>query len=850
MKKRILDLMALKIPDKLNRSTIKGSTILSSQISQQQPQHLESLKTQFQTLAPIKENVTYETPKNVPIKKETVKFVQLSPKQEASIMNVDVHLIPDGGQITERIYDCCAYLIYCPLHDQLAVSYQLECDVVWLPFIPLPSNRSWNEGALYGSFLVLSGGVSDQFIELRDNMPYMEAFLVEVFRFQMPQTNEFVNRLVYYVRLNPNANNNNNFKCCQETDRLKWLKLEFINSGLVDNAWGPELVHFSKWIGLQTPQRIHSYSLTEAYRFVPHNPPHNIDEMMLQRANITHKDVERLYYDFIDHCFPSFSMTFCSFQYYMLKYDFERDHIRIRRLFKAFNINRNGYISFSELLLGLAAIEPNSVHGEARMKFVFRYYDHRNKGFLFEEDFRRMIRDLNPNDNETEIDRKVIEGASKFRLEVVGDKFGISYDEFYRLVTISDGFRGTSSLCRAKKEIFSLITRVNANRLLKQTQNDNGETNKLGTIVEKKFHKGTCQRCKELEWIILPNMLKQTYAKVTFDMKILKGLHVNKKRPIDHYLLEEHPAARLMAAIHQFAPNKGLMSNPNGILAKDIPRLMLMFQPVYDEMMRLLNTTEGKCVTVSSPCYIIGDIHGNLEDLLTLERTVWRSLPMCPNLLFLGDYVDRGKWSTECALYVFALKVLYPHRVTLLRGNHEIRDIQRKYSFYNECTNKFKSSGEKIWDMFNKVFDRLPIVGILDNTVYAAHGGIPHESTIEDIARLPLDIASPERCELVWEIVWSDPVHNNVFQQVCELLDENPNQTGGFVKNTKRGAAWFFNAEVCGFWFHFGDKCVTVFSCSHYCGNQNECAVLFANQELIRPIRIDTHNNAPATDDH
>ena len=61
--------------------------------------------------------------------------------------------------------------------------------------------------------------------------------------------------------------------------------------------------------------------------------------------------------------------------------------------------------------------------------------------------------------------------------------------------------------------------------------------------------------------------------------------------------------------------------------------------------------------------FVIGDIHGNLEDLLTLENHLWPSLPVGPNLLFLGDYVDRGAWSVECALYVLALKVLFPHKV-------------------------------------------------------------------------------------------------------------------------------------------------------------------------------------------
>lgn len=99
-------------------------------------------------------------------------------------------------------------------------------------------------------------------------------------------------------------------------------------------------------------------------------------------------------------------------------------------------------------------------------------------------------------------------------------------------------------------------------------------------------------------------------------------------------------------------------------------------------------SAEPRLIYVQSPVYVMGDLHGNFQDIISFERCFWSLSPhLCPGaLLFLGDYVDRGHFSLEVAMYLLCNKVLSPNKVILLRGNHEIRDIQRMFTFVTYLT--------------------------------------------------------------------------------------------------------------------------------------------------------------------
>lgn len=139
-------------------------------------------------------------------------------------------------------------------------------------------------------------------------------------------------------------------------------------------------------------------------------------------------------------------------------------------------------------------------------------------------------------------------------------------------------------------------------------------------------------------------------------------------------------------------------------------------------------------------------LSGQFYDLKELFR-VGGNIPDT-NYVFMGDFVDRGFYSVETFLLLLCLKVRFPDRVVLTRGNHESRQITQVhsslicwifhtpdfqvYGFYDECLRKYGSVN--VWRYCTEVFDYLPLAALVEEKVFCVHAGLsPSINTLDQI---------------------------------------------------------------------------------------------------------------------
>jgi len=175
---------------------------------------------------------------------------------------------------------------------------------------------------------------------------------------------------------------------------------------------------------------------------------------------------------------------------------------------------------------------------------------------------------------------------------------------------------------------------------------------------------------------------------------------------------------------------------------------------------------KGRLVTLPADgeLIVVGDLHGDMDSLEhVLDETRFEERAMEGDalyILFLGDYVDRGPGQVEVLYRLMRLLGSYPHRVVLLRGNHEgPRDVTfQPHDFPVVLRKEYGSDALEVYREFRALCDELYTATVIPGSTLFVHGGVPTAaSCLDDLAYAHAE--HPAKSNLV-EALWNDPMED------------------------------------------------------------------------------------------
>mmetsp|Transcript_13514 Transcript_13514/g.25412 ORF Transcript_13514/g.25412 Transcript_13514/m.25412 type:complete len:490 (-) Transcript_13514:1478-2947(-) len=248
--------------------------------------------------------------------------------------------------------------------------------------------------------------------------------------------------------------------------------------------------------------------------------------------------------------------------------------------------------------------------------------------------------------------------------------------------------------------------------------------------------------------------------------RVVKTLKPPPHRPLEHERLFDDFGKPDWVLLRDWLRREGRISKPDflEIIAK------------ATEIFR----REQNMLSIPEPVVVVGDIHGQFFDLLKLLEI--GGSPESNNYLFLGDYVDRGCFSVECLILLYALKINFPTSFMMIRGNHECRQLTSFFNFRSEVLNKYD---EMTYAVIMDSFDCIPIAALINKKFIALHGGLsPELQTIRDLQSISR-FAEPPKQGMMCDLLWADPV---------ESADGKAREQ--FKLNQVRGCSFFFSVEA------------------------------------------------------
>lgn len=253
-------------------------------------------------------------------------------------------------------------------------------------------------------------------------------------------------------------------------------------------------------------------------------------------------------------------------------------------------------------------------------------------------------------------------------------------------------------------------------------------------------------------------------------------------------------------------------------------------------MLKTYPTMVDVTIPAGGEITVCGDVHGQYYDLLNIWKL--NGVPSVENpYVFNGDFVDRGSFSVEVILALFAWKLLYPDHVHLGRGNHETRNMNMLYGFKGEVTKKFDAD---LYELFCECFCLLPLCHLIQDKIFVVHGGLFSEDNVTlDMVRTTTRVCEPPDSGMMTEMLWSDP-HPGTGRMPSKRgtgVAFGIDVTEKFLDNNNlKMVIRSHEMKEEGYEIEHGGKCITIFSAPNYCDQMgNKGAFIRLDAKTLTP---------------
>lgn len=256
----------------------------------------------------------------------------------------------------------------------------------------------------------------------------------------------------------------------------------------------------------------------------------------------------------------------------------------------------------------------------------------------------------------------------------------------------------------------------------------------------------------------------------------------------------------------------------------------------------LLHSNIANVQTVTTDhAVVFGDTHGQFLDTFNILNEMGNVLGADRFYLndkiyiFNGDFVDRGCDGIENFVLLIMLKIVYPQRIFINKGNHEFEHTNRYFGFHKEIKGKY-GNYEEIFNAFQIAFSALPLATVLNDKYFIVHGGLPQQKlTLEEIQSVNR-FRNNNDSSIIDGMMWSDPdeIPDVGISQRGNGIRFGYSITNSFLKINKLEKI-IRSHEFCvgGVKYNHDDKVITIFSAPNYCDIEGDAAVLYIEKGEI-----------------